>query len=225
MFLSNPTKIFLTGFIFVCCFSGCGYQETAESNGLTPPSAAPEFPFSTSEPEIYQAEIVISANGVEQKIFVARSGPNRRVDYDFGGPNQRSILENDKKYLISFRNKIYAEAGISNGDQTATNPLADELLNVREFMDFERLGEENGLTKYRARVRDSDASEVIINIDEPLGLPVKQEFFSINGEERTLEYSVELKNIRREIDAGVFEIPQGFRQTSIEAFQKLTAGR
>ena len=65
----------------------------------------------------------------------------------------------------------------------------------------------------------------MIYVDESLGLPVKQEFFSINGNQRTLEYSVELTNIRREIDTGVFEIPPGFRQTSIDEFRKLTARR
>lgn len=159
-------------------------------------------------------------------MFVARSGARRRVDYDYGGQNQRSVLESDKKYLISFRDKTYAASGVGLGvDVDFSDPLVSQLMNIREYAEFENLGNEGGVTKYRARMRDSDASEVFIYLDESLGLPVKQEFFSINGGERRLEYAVELKNVRREIDAGVFEIPQGFRQTSIEEFRRLTARR
>ena len=225
MFLSNPAKIFLTGFILLSIFGGSGCRQKVE-NTDTGPTADPEvLPFSTTEPETFQAEIVVSAGGVEQRTFVARSGRDRRTDYDLGGHDRLTLLETDKKYLISDRSKIFAqdELPVSSGD--GFDDSMATVLAAREYAEFKKIGVENGLTKFRASPPDSDSSEVMIYVDESLGLPVKQEYFSINGDQRTLEYSVELTNIRREIDAGVFEIPPGFRQTSIDEFRKLTARR
>lgn len=225
MFLSNPAKIFLTGIILLGILSGSGCRQTVENTDAGPSSDPEGFPFSTKEPETFQADIVVSAGGVEQRTFVAHSGRNRRTDYDLEGHDRLTLLETDKKYLISDRNKVFTEdeLPVLSGEGFA-DPMAT-MLATREYEEFEKIGVENGLTKFRASPRDSDSSEVMIYVDESLGLPVKQEFFSINGDQRTLQYSVELTNIRREIDAGVFEIPPGFRQTSIEEFRKVTARR
>lgn len=207
----------------MCGLGGCGGRQAAENPGVTPDPEVAGFPFPLTEPETFQAEIIVSANGTEQRMFVARSGMRRRIDYDYGGQNQRSILESDKKYLISFREKAYAVSGTASGTGTDFgDPRASPLMNTREYAEFQKLGSEGGVTKYRTRMRDSDASEIFFYLDESTGLPVKQEFFSINGGEQKLEYSVELKKISREIDTRVFEIPQGFRQTSIEEFRRLT---
>lgn len=224
MRLSNRAKIFLTGFLLICGLGGCGGRQAAENARVTPDPEAAGFPFPLTEPETFQAEIIVSANGAEQRMFVARSGAKRRSDYDYGGQNQRSILESDKKYLISFREKTYAVSEVGSGiDTNYGDPLASPLMSTREYAEFQKLGSEGGVTKYRARMRDSGASEIFVYLDESTGLPVKQEFFIINGGEQKLEYSVELKNISREIDTRVFEIPKGFRQTSIEEFRRLTA--
>ena len=52
----------------------------------------------------------------------------------------------------------------------------------------------------------------MIYFDEAIELPVKQEFFSIDGETRTLKYSMELRDFQTSVDPSVFQIPVGFRR-------------
>jgi hypothetical protein len=87
---------------------------------------------------------------------------------------------------------------------------------------FENLGAENGLTKYRVRLKDmpKDASETLIYIDENLKIPVKQEFYTINGEQKILVFSMELRNLKLQTDDKLFELPKDYRKVSSNEFQK-----
>ncbi len=75
------------------------------------------------------------------------------------------------------------------------------------------------MTKYRAVFGESGKSEVVIWIDEKIGLPVKQEFYSIGGEQKILTFTFEMKNFKPQTDENLFEIPKDFRKVSIKEFQ------
>jgi len=86
------------------------------------------------------------------------------------------------------------------------------LLHMRDFTEFEQMRRDGSVVQFRARINESNSSEVIVFFDEAIGLPVKQEYYSLEGEKRTLRYSVELRDFKKELEPGVFEIPAGFRK-------------
>lgn len=222
MLLSTPTRTFAAGAVILIMLALFGCGQPAPEDIAAPEPQTTEYPFSVREPEIYQAEIVVSAGGRETRMFVARSGMNRRTDFDLGGPQQTTVLETTAKYLISYRYKIYTADGPTGGGQSSAKPL---LPDGRDFAVFENAGSENGLAVYRARPRDGGPSEVMIWFDPAASLPVREEFYSTSDGGRVLQSTVELRGVKLENDAGIFEIPPGFRQTSIEEFRKTTGKR
>ena len=46
-------------------------------------------------------------------------------------------------------------------------------------------------------------------------MPVKQEFFAVDGERRTIMFSVEFKDLKLEADDILFAVPTGF--TKVDA--------
>src|SRR5688572_12044689 len=204
MFLSNPAKILNATFILSFFFAGCSLWQRDENPTTT--FALPsrnEFPFATREPEIFQVEIVSRAGDIERRMAVARNGDQRRVDYDVGSENHRALLTTDKEYVVFFKRMIYTERPLSAsgppGDETASH-----LLNTRDYTDFAELGREGSVVRFRARINESAASDVVIFFDEAIGLPVRQEFYKVSGEDRELKYSVELRNFRTEVDTAMF---------------------
>jgi len=61
-------------------------------------------------------------------------------------------------------------------------------------------------------------SEILIYIDPTVGIPVKQEFFSVHDEQKTLQYTVELQNIVLEVEDSLFEIPKDLQKVSSANF-------
>src|SRR5215213_4365928 len=158
MFSSNLTKFFALAVLSFLLFSGCRWRQ---NTGDTDSSAVPpvsddlksEIPFSTKEPEQFQAEIVVTANETERKTFIARSGANRRWDFNFGAKNQLTSLQTDKNYLLSPARRIYTEtvAGGAQTDEWAAC-LTTEWLSEKQEASFEKLGTAENLTKYRVRL-------------------------------------------------------------------------
>lgn len=224
--MSAPDSIkFL--FLFALCFSSCGWRaaKTAENASV---SVAEELkstaPFSTQEPENFQAEFVVTINDSENKIFVARSGNRRRYDYNAGAANQLTTLERSagEKFLILPNEKIYAlNSAAQNSAMTENSKdfLTNELLNQKPDAKFSRLAAENGLTKYVVRFDDSAAAETIVFVDEAINLPVRQEFYSIKDGQKILTYTVEMKNFKTQVNENLFDAPKDFRKVSIETLR------
>jgi hypothetical protein len=228
MFSSNLIKYFVLAALSFLLFSGCRFaSDSNDANSSPAPAVADdlksEIPFSTKEPEQFQAEIVVTTGDSERRTFVARNGTARRYDFNFGAKNQLTNLQTDKNYLISAERKIYTESGAGQpvpADDWA-NFLTTEWLSQKQTAGFEKLETAGNLTKYRVRLGDGSASEIFIYIDEKTGLPVKQEFYAGGGEQKVLTYSFELKNLKLETDAQLFAVPEGFKQVSAEEFQKI----
>ena len=71
---------------------------------------------------------------------------------------------------------------------------------------------ENNLTNYRIKLGSSAESEIVLTYDENLKLPVKQEFYSISGEQKVLTMTVELKNFQLSADEKLFVLPQDYKR-------------
>lgn len=239
MFLPKSVKFSV---VFMLLFGqACGIWQGAQSqnaNSLSATSAAQEskfaVPFSTREPDVYQAEIVLTnysgAEKSERKIFTARNAAKLRCDYE----NGISFLQTDRNqsFLINGDRKIYAENQTNSGALNETgNELKDfltvEWLNEKRGATFEKLGTTDDLTEFRLRLKDAPNanSETLIFIDEKLKIPVRQEFYAANGEQKTLVFSTELRNLRLEADEKLFELPKGLRKVSANEFQKINAAR
>ena len=224
MFLSNPAKSFLACILLLFSGAGCRFLQTSENK---PVPVAPEtkgrFPFATKEPDDFQCEMVVTAGETTRRTMLARKGDKRRVDFDLGETNQRAILRTDKEYLIAFDKKIYAEKAVKSGTASADAQFTDltsELLNRGEHAAFSEIGREKSVVRYKVSFDGDDLSEIIVYFDESIGMPLKQEFFSVEGAEKTLQYSVELVNFHTDVDDGVFTIPAGFRKVSLSEFYK-----
>jgi outer membrane lipoprotein-sorting protein len=221
MFSSKSLKLVLISTLIYC--QSCSFWQNSANtntsvNQINASETNNEVFFPTKEPENYQLEVVVKSDDEEQKTLVAKSGMRF-----FSISNDIAILKIDatKSYLINFDKKTFAEnltpAGTSDDSvETLQSFLTTELLNGKTDAAFENLGDENGLTKYRASFGESES---LIYVDENFKLPMRQEFYSINGEERTLMYSSEIQNLKLQADESFFEVPKDFRKVSTAEFQ------
>ena len=216
-------KIFLA-FVFLFCSTACSFWQTAENTNSNPPPISEEtktdIPFESKEPEIFQTEIIVTnfLNGekTEKIYFLARSGNKSLTIFDRGEKTEHSILnDGGKTIFINRETKTFRETGsVSDGvssDETLEF-LTTEWLNRKTDASFSKLGTENNLTNYRIKLGNSSESEIVLTYDENLKLPVKQEFYSISGEQKILTMTVELKNFQLSADEKLFVLPQDYKR-------------
>lgn len=234
MFLHRSIKIFAG--LVVLFATSCSFWQSAEkqnanalSEFLKTEESKSAIPFSTKEPEIYRAKIVLTnyAGGEksQREIFTARRGEKLRCDYE----NKISFLQigENQKFSINNDKKIYAENTANSGVAGETgNQIKDFLttqwLTEKRGATFEKLGAENNLTKYLVKFEDESnaASETLIFVDENLKIPVRQEFYTTGGEQKTLVFSMEIENLKLEAGDELFTLPKDFRKVSLKDFQK-----
>jgi hypothetical protein len=97
-----------------------------------------------------------------------------------------------------------------------------EWLNQKTNAKFETLSPENNLARYRVNLDETKTSEIIVFVDAQIGLPVKQEFYSIRDGQRILTSTVELRNFNSAADAKFFEVPKDYRKVSSKEFYEIT---
>ncbi|CAN5530544.1 hypothetical protein BH10ACI1_BH10ACI1_29030 [soil metagenome] len=229
MFLSNSKKNCAGFVVLLLACSACRFFQTANSDTtkpFTPEEIKSEIPFATKEPEIFQTEIVITANNQENKKFIARNAENRRCDYNFGAKNQVTVLQTDKFLKILTDKKIYTEDVLSKtttAQESWSGFLTNEWLNAKTDANYTKIGTENNLTQYRVNFEDAEnaKSEMLIFIDENINLPVRQEFYSTGDGQRILTLKVELRNFKPEAAADLFSVPKDFKKVSAEEFRKI----
>lgn len=225
MFPTISRKIF-----FACCAAllvspSCGWWR-AKTDATATPSLTnelkSEIPFATKEPENFQADFVVTANGAETKTFLARSGDRRRFDFVFGAKNAVTVLQIGAKqnFLILPAGKIFAENFAAQVFvQTSENWkdfLTNKWLYQKADAKFVSLGAENNLAKYSVKLNDGENAEAIVFVDEQINLPVRQEFYTVRGEEKSLSLVFEIRNFKLQTDENLFEIPKDFRRVPPE---------
>jgi hypothetical protein len=225
MFSSNSARIF---FVFALLFcQACGFWR-GQTDAPPAPFVADEIksaiPFSTKEPNVYQTEIVVTANGVEDVTFTARNETSRLTVYNFQTESETAILKlgENQTFLIAPQRKIYAlEEFVNDAVEADSDFLTAELLNRKKDARFETLGMENNLARYRVSFEEARNSEIIVSVDEQIGLPVKQEFYSTGDGQKILTYAVELKNFSPSANAKLFEIPKDYRKVLAKEFREI----
>lgn len=237
MFNRNLGKFFLLILAFSLCTASCKYF--ANFGGSTKRPDVPvgetesDIPFSNKEPGIYQAEIVTASfeNGekTERKVFVARSAEKHLAIYDQGTPHEISYLrQGGQTFAIYPAKKVFAEISgvtgtIPDQSETLNDFLTSNWLNDKTSATYENLGMESGLTKYHVKLDNAEsASEAYIYIDEKAGIPIKQEFYSLEDGVKSLLFSSEIKDLKLQTDDKLFEIPQSFQKISAKEFHAIT---
>ncbi len=217
MFLSNLRRTFLLFVLIIPILQACGSSQPNTNKEF--PAIDGErgaFPFSIREPQIYSGEIVQTSGSVTTVYFVARNGDKTRIDFDRGGENQMSRVHSDRDVVVLYKTKSYYELPSGTGDVGSLNP-ADQLtrgfLGGSEAAKFEKIETQNGQTKYRVNPAEGGKSETFIYFDESLGMLVKQEFFAVDGDGRSIMFSVEFKDLKLEADDSLFKVPEGFKRT------------
>lgn len=200
-------------------------------------------PFATKEPDRYQATTFITSNSGDQalpvgnslapatrQVQIARDGDKRRTDYELAPGVKVSFLELPAgRYLLYPQKRVYAEINLDESNDatdfsqgaTDTDFSPDKLLHeARAESHYERLGTEavNGrtTTKYRVTTKagmdqaKSLSLETTIWVDESLGMPIKSETVSPNG----ASFMTELRDIRQEVAASLFEIPPDYKKVA-----------
>jgi hypothetical protein len=182
------------------------------------------IPYPAKEPESYRAIVAVTTGEIVRRAAIAKDRTDLRIDFEIGSERSLTMLRTDRTYVISERKEIYAERA-SGGAFPAEEFVAEmttRLLHRTENAEFEMLGYENELAKFRVRLGNSETGENIVYVDEKLGMPVIREFYSINGEARELMYRMELQDISLEVDRSVFELPKNYRKVTADEFYRVT---
>jgi hypothetical protein len=214
MFLSIPVKFLSAVGLAFFLFAGCSLLSEAPNRGLqVAPEVVSGVPFTSKEPDDYQCDVLVTAGDVARRYRVARAGSLRRVDFDVGTPQHRAYLEAERIYIMDIGRRTYAEVAVG---PAPSDELIALMLARREWMNFEPLPAEGGLTRFRAVPLQGSRSEIVIGSDPAIPFPVRQELFSLSGSERRLSMLVEVTGFTALPEAEIFRIPSGFRRVSPE---------
>lgn len=190
-------------------------------------------PFSTREPDRYQAIRVFTGGGgpgspdsINGSVLIARDGDRRREEFEFGGAKASYLILPSGNYLLWPDKKIYAELTSGRGGSGNENAIPpdfspDKLLNQeRPESIYEELGLENidgrQTRKYRVVIKGKlgaakeTAHENLVWVDEKLGMPIRTEINSRDG----ARVVIALREIRETIDEGLFDLPQDYLKVS-----------
>lgn len=223
MFLSNLASPFLAVCLIALSGMACGWLETADNTGLRPQQApSSKYPFKTKEPDDFQCEIVETSGDVVRRIRLARKGEWRRIDRDAGATNERTFLTLDREFVIDPARRVYWERPQLAGNtvEPRFNDLTHELLTAGPRTSFEELGREGSVVKYKA-INENAQGEVIIYYDTAAEMIVKQEFLSIENNERSLQYTVEIKDLKVPADDRLFVLPAGYTKISKDEMNRI----
>jgi len=227
MFSSNLIKIFLVFALLSCQACSSCQSKTDATVSPTPPvveELKSEIPFLTKEPDAFQTEIVVTAkDNFEDKTFIAKNGANRFIAFDFQGKTEFALLQlgGNQSFLIAPSQKVFAENQLETAgakSETLNDLLTAGWSNQKADAKFERLGAENNYVKYLVSLEETKKSEIIISVDEKIGLPVKQEFYSMSNGQKTLTLTMEIKNFSLQTEAKYFEVPKDYKKVLLKEF-------
>ncbi|MGB4988593.1 MAG: hypothetical protein WBO10_05095 [Pyrinomonadaceae bacterium] len=202
-------------------FQACGSSQTTENTNVPLlPQTASKFPFPTREPEVYQGDLFVGNGADEQRYFVARKGENWRYDIYRGDAPAITQLRSGQIYMIDHAKKTYFVETPAKPDDfgfSHFNQLSWGFFRGANYLEFEEIGRENGIIKYKASMSKASKDEVVVSIDEASGVMVKQEILGLKAdgnETPATNYIYEVRNLKLDVDDSVFELPSGYRKVS-----------
>ena len=217
----------LSVFVFVFCalmIVGCGSSPAPNTANVAANQTTSKAPFSTKEPEVYQGEFVMDMPDGQKKWFIAKKGGNWRIDFFDEKTKDWSQLKSDKTYFVDHKRKVYA-AEPGDVGTTVSSPYFTSVLSGffkgDEYRQFDDLGRDGTLRKYRVHGNNNPKDEIIVYVDEATGMVVKQEYAAYNeldGKPSTAKYAYEIKNLSLNVDDSEFQIPAGYKEISWDQY-------
>jgi len=221
MFLSNSRKSLLLITLAALLLHGCSSSVSNSAKSVSPSARTSDKPFPTKAPETYQGDFVVGNGTTETQYFVARDRDKWRFDIYHDNAPWMTQLRSDKVYLLDHVKKEYAPepfADLEEYDTTYFDSLTWGFFRGANYIDFEEVGRDGNLTKYKARTLKESKSDVLITIDNSTGMMVRQE---ITSPKDGLTYTYEVRNLKLEGDDSVFAIPSGYtRVTHLDEIPK-----
>jgi hypothetical protein len=245
------TTTFFHEFLLGLVVCTCGFLLPACRGSQEPPNASTGSadtrnaafttpPFSTKEPDRYQAIRITTFTGTgstenssssqTNQVVIARDGEKRREEYSAGPRGQVVYLEIPAgRFIVLPAQRLYADLSTASqeteqGNHPRDSPddsaglSSDQLLNETHApATYEKLGTETlagrMTTKYRVVVLNGGDSqnETLIWIDDALGLAVKSEAMS-KSSGRSSTVTMELKDVKLEVDQGLFSWPSDYKK-------------
>jgi hypothetical protein len=235
------------GFVLPACRSAPPASSTGSAGTRT---SAFTPPFSTKEPERYQAIRITSVaeTGASEnsslaqsnQVLIARDGEKRREEYSVGASGPIVHLQIPAgRFLLLPASRMYADLsrashetdpgkGFLDSADHSVELSPDQLLNdAHAPATYETLGTETlagrPTTKYRVDVVTGTQSqnETLIWIDEALGMPVRSETMS-KSSGHSLKVTMELKDVKLEVDERLFSWPSDYRKVEQRVISDLT---
>jgi hypothetical protein len=217
MFLSNrlPIVIIFLALALQPACSWFGFGDTPR-----PPVAVPtpqtDTPFPVREPEEFSSDFFTIAGGTETRRGYARKGGSwKYVIYDANGPTSETI-QTDRQVLVDHKRRVFAETTELTGfDPDFIQAMTIRALREREYTNFEDLGLDGNIRKYRATIRANNAPSAVIYYDEILKMITRQEFYSGAGD---ADLVFEMRNISFEVSDDAFRVPHAYKKVSENEF-------
>jgi hypothetical protein len=221
MSLSNRPTLFVLICILALFLASCGSGPDNRNSSLSVPDAGKSgLPFSTIEPDIFQADFVVTADGREKRWFLARKNDQWRFDILKNGERSLTQLRTDKVYLIDHISRIYTEEPHTTGIIAAPEPVLSGFFRGKEYHEFEDLGTEDGLRKYRVKPGDNSKNQIVILIDETIGMIVRQDFYEGSGEQAQIALSYQMRDLNLSVENDVFALPANYKRVDNNEFQR-----
>ena len=213
MFLSNPRQSFLLIAVCVALLQACGSSQTKENKDISlTGETGREFPFSTKEPEVYQGDLMVGSVDAQDHYFVARKGDKWRYDVFRGAERSMSQIRSDKLYGVDHPKKIYWEMPEQKTGASDVNDMTRNFFRGHEYHDFDEIGREGTLIKYKVRDSGETKGNIIVTVDTASGVIVRHEFMSQNKQDSNFVY--EIKNLKMDVDDTIFAIPAGYQKVT-----------
>jgi hypothetical protein len=220
-------------------------NRVANANPSPAADAAPVI--STSEPYKYRATVSLTAQttGGERVMAiprlsadVARNGSFGYVSFDLPGGERVTFLNRaDMRYVILPDRRQYAELTPETAGFDVPRLIwpGQIVADLQKWRGYERVGEEqlNGrdVVKYaatnttRTGTQAGDVSaETFIYVDKNTGLPLRTEMLAeatgdVQGV-RGVKIITEVRDIQRDYDQSIFEVPQGMNKVTAEQVRR-----
>jgi hypothetical protein len=195
-------------------------------------------PFKTLEPDRYQAIRIItltnsSGSSEVSRTLIAKHGTSRFEQTL--GPNTTVYLYLPQgRFILLPEARVYSDSnGLSESipQAPALEESSDPLLHqggtetLYRQMGHEEIGGRR-LMKYQIVVNNSAVtnvtnSDAFVWVDEELKMPIKTAMKSANGNRTTIE----LTQIKLDVDGRMFQIPEGYRKVSSQEIRQALTSR
>lgn len=210
MCLSNSRSIQLSILLISLLLAACGGSETGRTvEPAVEVKPVSEFPFATTEPAEFLADIVVTNGDVVSEYRYFKKDARRKIDFITDGRLSRTELVTDRVYLIDHDKKEFAarEKGSGNAADIVASPYAMPAFTSPVRYRFTRIGTQGDLVTYRVETGSTDGVEAVVTVDPKTNLMVKQEFRS-----GTSLFIYEIKRAESSVADAEFALPNGYKQ-------------